>query len=260
MIGRRALGPVALGLAAGLSSPAAAQKLKPRTFVLVHGAWHGGWCWRRLADLLRADGHRVFTPTLTGLGERAHLMSSSITLDTHVMDIVNVFQFEDLHEVTLVPHSYGGWPASGAIEQLEDRISSVVFLDAFLPENGQKGIDQNSPASIAAIKAALDRGEVSRKGPSAEAFGVRPENRAWVDGKLTPQPIGVSMTAISLSGARDRIAKKAYIRAGLYKQEMFDRYLADRSKAGWATQVIQSGHDVMIDHPAELLEALTQLA
>jgi pimeloyl-ACP methyl ester carboxylesterase len=105
-----------------------------RTFVLVHGAWHGGWCWRRVADLLEHRGHRVFTPTLTGLGERSHLMSADINLDTHIADVVNVLKWEDLKDVVLVAHSYGGWPVSGAIEQTLDRIASVVYLDAFVPK------------------------------------------------------------------------------------------------------------------------------
>ena len=103
-----------------------AQTSAPKTFVLVHGAWHGGWCWRRVADLLEKKGHKVFTPTLTGVGERSHLMSKDIILDTHITDIVNVIKWEDLNEICLVVHSYGGWPGSGAIEQVPDRMSSIV--------------------------------------------------------------------------------------------------------------------------------------
>src|ERR1700744_6452659 len=102
-----------------------------KTFVLVHGAWHGGWCWRRVADLLEQRGHKVFTPTLTGLGERSHLMRSDINLDTHIADVVNVFKGEDINDAVLVGHSYGGYPISGAIEHVSDRIASVVYLDAF---------------------------------------------------------------------------------------------------------------------------------
>ena len=90
------------------SAPAPAQTGAPETFVLVHGAWHGGWCWRRVADLLQKRGHKVFTPTLTGVGERSHLMSKDIVLDTHITDIVNVIKWEDLNNICLVVHSYGG--------------------------------------------------------------------------------------------------------------------------------------------------------
>lgn len=261
MINRRHFTLAAASAAAATASgPAAAQASPPLTFVLIHGAWHGGWCWSRLARLLRADGHQVFAPTLTGLGERSHLMSDAITLETHIKDITNVFAFEDLNDAVLVAHSYGGWPASGALEQLEGRVASVVFVDAFLPENGQRGLDQNSPESIKAINAALERGEASRKGPNAAAFGVLPENQAWVDAKMTPQPIGVSLSAITLTGARDRVPRKSYIRAGLYKQPSFDRYLQERSATpGWQTQTIASGHDVMVDHPDKLYAMLKEL-
>ena len=106
------------GAAALGGTPALAQTGQPKTFVLVHGAWHGGWCWRRVSDLLEKQGHKVFTPTLTGVGERSHLMSKDINLDTHITDLVNVFKWEDLKDVCLVVHSYGGWPGSGVLEQI----------------------------------------------------------------------------------------------------------------------------------------------
>src|ERR1700687_4874334 len=129
------------GLIGMIDATNAQAQANTKTFVLVHGAWHGGWCWRRVADLLERRGHKVFAPTLTGLGERSHLMSASINLDTHIADVVNVIKWEDLKGVCLVAHSYGGWPVSGAIEQTLDRIGSVVYLDAFMPEDGQKGFD-----------------------------------------------------------------------------------------------------------------------
>ena len=107
-----------------------AQSGARKTFVLIHGAWHGGWCWRRVADILEQQGHKVFTPTLTGLGERSHLMSKDINLDTHIADIVNAVEWEDLKDICLVAHSYAGYPASGALERIGDRVSSIVWVDA----------------------------------------------------------------------------------------------------------------------------------
>src|ERR1035441_10113729 len=104
-----------------------------KTFVLVHGAWHGGWCWRRVADLLTAKGHKVFTPTLTGLGERSHLMSPTIDLTTHITDIANVIMWERLGNVVLCGHSYGGLVISGVVERIRKAIEAMVFLDAFVP-------------------------------------------------------------------------------------------------------------------------------
>src|SRR5216684_908731 len=97
---------------------AARAQSAPKTFVLIHGAWHGGWCWRRVSDLLAKQGHKVFAPTLTGLGERSHLLSKDVNLDTHIADIANVVKWEDLRDICLVVHSYGGWPGSGALEHI----------------------------------------------------------------------------------------------------------------------------------------------
>jgi pimeloyl-ACP methyl ester carboxylesterase len=233
-----------------------------RTFVLVHGAWHGGWCWCRVADLLEHRGHRVFAPTLTGLGERSHLLSPDINLDTHIADVVNVLKWEDLKDVVLVAHSYGGWPVSGAIEQTLDRIASVVYLDAFVPEDGQKSLDTASDFSRKAFLEAIAKGEISRGGPPATTFHVISEkDQAWVDGKTTPQPIGVSLQPIRLTGARERVKKKTYIRAPKYPQPFFDYYYqAKRNDPSWRTYEVQCGHDVMVDMPERLTEILLEVA
>jgi pimeloyl-ACP methyl ester carboxylesterase len=232
-----------------------------RTFVLIHGAWHGGWCWRRGADLLERRGHKVFAPTLTGLGERSHLMSGSINLDTHITDVVNVLKWEDLRDVVLVGHSYGGWPVSGAIEQAFDRVSSVVYLDAFVPNDGQKSIDTASDFTRKGIQEAIANGDISRAGPSAATFHVNESDRTWVDGKLTPQPIAVSLQPIKLTGALERLPKKAYIRAPKYPQPAFDSYYrAKKDDPSWRTYEVPCGHDVMIDMPDRLTEILLEVA
>src|SRR4051812_7529471 len=254
---RRAVLASAGASAAALGgSPAAAQTNARKTFVLVHGAWHGGWCWRRVSDLLEKQGHKVFTPTLTGVGERSHLLSKDINLDTHIADIVNVFKWEDLRDVCLVVHSYGGWPGSGAIEQVGDRVSSIVWLDAFKPDNGQRGFDFASEFSRKALLEAVEKGEPARPSPKAEAFSVNQKDRVWVDSKTTPQPNGVAVQPIRLTGARDKIAKKTYIRAAAYPQPAFDKALAEcKADKTWRTfEAPNSGHDVMVDNPNWLTE------
>ncbi|HEX4826668.1 MAG TPA: alpha/beta hydrolase family protein [Xanthobacteraceae bacterium] len=243
-------------------APAAAQTSAPKTFVLVHGAWHGGWCWRRVADLLQKRGHKVFTPTLTGVGERSHLMSKDIVLDTHITDIVNVIKWEDLNNICLVVHSYGGWPGSGAIEQALDRISSIVWLDAFKPENGQRGFDFASDFSRKALLTAVEKGEPGRPAPKAEAFHVNEKDRAWVDSKLTAQPNGVALQPIRLTGAREKVAKKTYIRAPKYPQPAFDQAFAEcKADKSWRTfETTAAGHDVMVDAPDWLAEVLVEVS
>jgi pimeloyl-ACP methyl ester carboxylesterase len=145
-------------------TPARAQA-NPKTFVLVHGSWHGGWCWRRVADILEKGGHKVYTPTLTGLGERSHLMSGLISLDTHVIDVANVIKWEGLENIVLVGHSYAGFVVSGVAEQALPSIASIVFLDAFLPDNGQRVVDLTPPDLRAITLSAAAKHEVGRPVP-----------------------------------------------------------------------------------------------
>ncbi len=263
MTTRRTVLAAGAGLGAAVASnvPAAPAQSAPKTFVLVHGAWHGGWCWRRVADLLERQGHKVFTPTLTGLGERSHLMSKDVVLDTHIMDVVNLIKWEDLHGICLVAHSYGGWPVSGAIEHTLDRVASIVYLDAFVPEDGQKGLDVASDFSRKGTLEAIQKGEVSRPAPEASTFFVNEKDRAWVNSKTTPQPVGVALQPIRLTGAREKVARKTYIRAPKYPQPSFDQYYAaKKADPTWRTLEVTSGHDVMVDIPERLVEILTEAA
>ncbi|MGE5539137.1 MAG: alpha/beta fold hydrolase [Gemmatimonas sp.] len=254
-----------LGAAATLvgsgASRAQSGAMGGKTFVLVHGANNGGYVWKYVAPRLRAMGHTVYTPTLTGLADRSHLMSKDVTLETHIADVVNLIKWEDLSNVTLVNHSYGGWPGSGVPEKVGERIGSIVFLDAFMPENGQKGLDLNSPKSREDVLKAVQNGEVSRpprdseRGPMMTA-----EDRAWLDSKATPQPIGVSLQPIALTGARDRIAKRAYIRARGYPNPNFDAAYDRCKAAGWNVFEVPCGHSVMIEMPDRLIEILLGVA
>ena len=232
-----------------------------RTFVLVHGASQGGWCWRRVSDRLERHSHKVFTPTLTGLGERSHLMSNNIDLEMHITDVVNVIKWEGLEDIVLVGHSYGGWVISGVAEQMLPMISSIVFLDAFMPDNGQKSIDLNSEHSRAEIAYAIEKSDISRPPPLATIWNVNDKDRAWVDAKQTAQPLGVSFQPIKLAGARDRIAQKTYIRATNYAHPHFDRFYAKtKADPSWRTYEVACGHDVMIDMPDRLTEILEKVA
>jgi len=231
------------------------------TFVLVHGSWHGGWVWGRVADRLEAQGHRVYRPTLTGIGERSHLLRADITLTTHITDIVNVFRFEQLSDVVLCGHSYAGFVVSGVAEQVEPEIGSIVFLDSFLPNNGESVLETTPPDVRAAIERALQRGEIGIPPRSADAFGVNEKDRAWIDAMLRPHPIGAYREKLALTGSRERIAKKTYIRAPSYAVAAFDTALA-RAKAdpSWRTYEVPCGHDVMVDMPERLTEILLQVA
>ena len=262
MTRRTALGAASMGVSSLIATQAMAQENPRKTFVLVHGAYHGGWCWRRVADLLEVRGHKVYAPSLTGNGDRSHLLSKDINLDTQIADIANLATWEDLNDLCLVAHSFGGWPASGALEHIHDRVGSIVWLDAFKPEDGQKGVDYISEFSRKAMEEAVARGEPGRKPPPAKTFSLSEKDYAWIDSKLTQQPNGLVMQPIKLTGKRDAIAKKTYIRAPKYPQTAFDKALAEcKAGGGWQTFINDnSGHDVMIDQPAWLVDLLLKVS
>jgi pimeloyl-ACP methyl ester carboxylesterase len=144
------------GVAAGAGGAAATAQTAAQTFVLVHGAWHGGWCWSRVADGLRAAGHHVFTPTQTGLGERKHLLSKDVTLDTFTRDIANVIEAEELTNVVLVGHSFGGLAISGVADAMPERIRHLVYLDSLMVEGGKSPFDSLPPDVVAARRKAAE--------------------------------------------------------------------------------------------------------
>jgi pimeloyl-ACP methyl ester carboxylesterase len=233
----------------------------PYTFVMVHGAWHGGWCWQRVADRLRAGGHKVFAPTLTGVGERAHLLRAGIDLNTHITDVVNVMKWEGLSEVVLCGHSYGGFVISGVAEQMAPAIRSIVFLDAFVPRDGESVQDRTAPVMKESIAAAQRRGDLAVPPRTAEAFCVNEQDRAWVDRLCVGQPIATLTDKIALTGARERIALKSYIRAESYPHPAFDEALAlAEADPSWRTYRVRCGHDVMVDRPERLTEILLEVA
>ena len=233
----------------------------PHTFVLVHGAWHGGWCWRRVADILERQGHKVFTPTLTGLGERSHLLREGINVSTHIADVVNLMKWERLGNIVLCGHSYGGLVISGVAEQMEKAIGSIVFLDAFIPQDGDAMEKITGQPVRDALKIATERGELGVPPRPAAAFLVNDKDQAWVDALCVPQPVGTMTEKLKLSGARERIAKKAYIRAGAYPNPGFDAAFTQvKADRAWRTYAVPCGHDVMVDMPDRLAEILVEVA
>lgn len=229
-------------------------------FVLVHGAWRGGWCWRRVARLLRAAGHEVFTPTLTGLGERAHLASADINLDTHVADIVGVLDAEELDAVVLCGHGYGGLVNTGVAERAAEPLDTLVYLDAFVPDDGQSVFALMGPERAQAI-----REQASRTGdgwrvdpPPASFFEVRDaEDSGWIDRRCVAQPIATFGQPVASAGAIRQVRRRVYIRADNDRVTAF-AHCADhaRSASDWEYHDVAAGHDMMIDAPEALAEIL----
>jgi len=235
------------------------------TYVLVHGGHHGGWCYRKLAALLRRAGHEVHAPTLTGLGERRHLLSSSVGLDTHVMDVSAVLTVEDLHEVILVGHSYGGMVITGVADRTPDRIAELVFLDAAHPRNGESLADV--ALEIMAVCKSWVRevdGVELVTWPDTldpEFFGVTdPAEIAWMRPRLQPHPWKCYAQKLALQDeSRVRRIPRTDINCARRVRQFDTRRKAELAQAQRAFE-IDTGHDLMITEPERVAELLTRLA
>ena len=229
------------------ATPQSRDAAKAATFVLVHGAWHGGWCWQRVCDRLTAAGHRVFAPTLTGVCERSHLAFPGVDLSTHISDVVNEILWKDLDQVVLVGHSYGGMVITGVAEQIAAKIGSIVYVDAFIPADGQSVADLGGKADPAPFTTPIP----------AQAFGINPADVSWAGSKMTSQSTACFTQRLPVTGAYRKIARKTYIRASNFPAPPFIAALdAARKDASWKTYEVECGHDIMIDKPDELARLL----
>jgi len=229
-------------------------------FVLVHGAWHGAWCWKRILPALWQAGHRAFTVTLTGTGERAHQLSPSITLHTHIDDVVAVLEAEELQQAILVGHSYGGMVITGAADRLPQRIARLVYLDAVVPLPGESWSSGHSPQTQAQRREAIAAtGSIPPADPSL--FGIAGEDAQWLTRRQTPQPGGVYDDPLQFDAARVAALPRTFIDCNAPALPtialMRERV---RQQPGWQVQEIATGHDAMISAPQELLRHLLAAA
>jgi len=232
------------------------------TFVLVHGAWHGSWCWKRVRKALQAQGHEVFTPTLTGVGERSHLLSPHVNLDTHIDDVVNLMRWEELSDVVLCGHSYGGAVISGVADRVPDRVGTLVYLDAFVLEDGQSLHDTLPPAQRnLQLELTQQHGEGWKVPPiPAEVFGVNADDLEWVNRQCTRQPLATFQQVLKLERKGDAAENATFILASGWNDSPFPAFYERAKARGWKTLTIPCGHDVMLDRPEELASALLGIA
>lgn len=236
------------------------------TFVLVHGAFTGGWYWSRVRPLLEAAGHAVWTPTLTGAGERAHLLSRAVTLETHITDIVNVLRYEDLRDVVLVGHSYGGMVITGVADRAPERLSRVVYLDAAFPKNGQNatgGFAEGTGEVLDQMASGPDDTSWLLPPLPLVAYGVTAaEDIAWIGDRRTPHPLPTLNEPIRLTREAPglpRVYVRCARREGLIQvfgadplAPMYDNAVA----AGFALLSVDAGHDAMVVAPQQVADAL----
>lgn len=232
------------------------------TFLLVHGAMHGGWCWKRLTPLLEAEGHRVLTPTLTGMGERYHLLSPETGLSTHVLDLLGILFFEDLADVIAVGHSYGGMVISQLADRASDQLAGLIFLDAYIGHDGAAMWDflPEETRSLY-LRQAAEGGDGWRIPPSdavMEALGITgDDDRLWVRPRLTDVPVKCMHDTLSLfSGGYDRLPK-GYIHCTQSPlAPKFRPFYREAEEEGWPHRAIAASHDAMVTHPALLARSL----
>ena len=235
------------------------------TYVLVHGGAHGGWCYRYVAAILRDAGHEVHTPTLTGVGERAHLLSPDVDLDTHITDVVAVLRYEDLRDVILVGHSYGGMVITGVADRALDRVGHLVFLDAATPVNGESLAELAAPLMNAARRTArvVDGVELVLD-PGTEPlpnYGVTdPDDIAWMQARLTPHPFACFAQPLVLRNEPDlwKLPQTHIVCTSTLATRDPAR-LAAAAAAGRLWD-IDTGHDLMITEPQRVADLLLRLA
>ena len=233
------------------------------TFLLIHGAWFGGWIWKRVTPLLRAAGHEVYTPTLTGLGERAHLARPEVSLHTHVQDVLGVLTYEDVRGVVLVGWSYAGMVITAVAEQAADRLAHLVYLDASVPEDGQAALDLLDPATRAARE---ERVRIEGEGwkmlpPPVEQFGITAEADArWVPPKLVAQPFRTYQEPVRLTNAAARALPRTYIYCTVGPWTSIFAPFARKAQAeGWRYRELATGHAAPVVEPQKLADLLLEI-
>ena len=289
-LGRRAVlggatAAVATGLATrvGLAAPATAQEASPAaaeggraTFVLVHGAWAGAWIWRDLMRLLQVAGHDVYASTATGMGDRAHLKNPGIDLDVYVTDVVNLLEYEDLRDVTLVGWSFGGMTITGVAERVPERLAQVVYLDATVPADGQSHFDAQGFTDEtlgadyrAGVEAGLPGFDVVTPGVEEWIRGTLkdPAVANWVLSKLTPQPFLTLLQPVRLGNPAAAALPRVFVLCtadkDLQAEPQMDAFVLTaeraRSDPNWRVVELADNHLAPINNPQATVDALVSL-
>jgi pimeloyl-ACP methyl ester carboxylesterase len=260
------------GVVAMMRVPSEAPNMKPKVFVLVHPAWHGAWFWKKVVPLLRQSGHLVFTPTLTGLGERSHLARAEVGLDVHVTDVINVLKYEDLRDVVLVGHSSSGAVITAAADRAPAQIALVVYLDAFVPEDGQGVLDLITPERRqmmeTLVKAEGSGWLLPRFAPPPwetivrDMWGVTSDDDVrWMLERLEPTPFRHLKDPVHCTNAEAEKLPRAYIRCRQFPNPRFDQHaeMAQRSPL-WRYRELAAPHHAAVTMPDKVTALLLQLA
>lgn len=229
------------------------------TFLFVSGAFHGGWCWDKVRPALEQAGHTVLTPTLTGIGERSHLAKLGlINLDTHIDDITNQITWNDLKDVVLVGHSYAGLVITGVADRIPERIGSLVYLDALLPEDGDSVLSYLPNILELFVYRSGDFGGILVEPLPADHFGLEAVDEAWVDANVTPHPLACFTQKIRLTGAFKKVTQRVFIHDTrmTIPTPFREKYEAQLGTPGAQIFALDGGHDLMVSQPDEVSDIL----
>ena len=239
-------------------------------FVLVHGAWHGGWCWQRVTLALQQQGHRVHAVTLTGLGERAHLLAPSITLDTHIDDVISAIEVEELHDVILAVHSYAGMIGTAVADRLGKHLKHLVYVDAVVPKPGESWSSTQSAATQQQrLSAAQASTRFSFPPPDPEVFGLHDADHAWVKRRQTPHPGNTYQAPLDFDVQRVAAVPRTFVSCNKPALATIEpSRLRARDPKFWGGAwlpksrfvELETGHDPMISEPAALTKILLDCA
>jgi pimeloyl-ACP methyl ester carboxylesterase len=227
------------------------------TFVVAHGAWSAGWGWKKMHPLMAARGHRLVTPTMTGLGERVHLAHAGIDLDTHIADIAAVLACEDLTGVNLIGHSYGGMVATGVADRSRDRVAKLIYVDAFAPKNGESAFNL-LPAATRAQRQASG-GDSWQMPPGPMPSDTPDADKAWAAPKRAPQPIKTFEQKLALTSEPPQPRHYIYC-ARNTPEDRFRPFYLRAQREGWGAYEIDASHNPHITNPVALADLLDRIA
>jgi pimeloyl-ACP methyl ester carboxylesterase len=230
-----------------------------KTFLVCHGAWGGGWSWKKMHPLMRARGHRLLTPTYTGLGEREHLANPSIDLEAHIQDVLQVIKYEDLDDIVLLGHSYGGMVATGVADRARDKIAQLIYLDAFVPRHGQSLFDLNE-AGRGPMRDAAKSGDGWRIPPSATPPDTSPEDLAWLSARRVPMPIKCFEGRLELQHGEPSLPRSYIYAMRTTPADTFGQFARRaRSEPGWRYVEIDASHSPNTTAPQALMAVLEEI-
>ncbi|WP_027578213.1 alpha/beta hydrolase [Bradyrhizobium sp. Ai1a-2] len=229
-----------------------------KTFLVCHGAWSAGWAWKKMHPLMQAAGHRLITPTYTGLGERAHLANPSIDLETHIQDVLNVIKYEDLRDFVLLGHSYGGMVATGVADRARDRVSQLIYLDAFVPADGQSLVDLNEPLRARVRELASSGGW--RMPPNPTSPDTSPADLEWLNALRVDMPIKCAETALKLQHGELELPRSYIYCTRIPPGDTFGQF-ARRAKddPAWRYYEIDASHSPNVTAPEALMALLRKI-